>query len=51
MTEYFASKTGNKNKEVMLIYNNFSKSYNHSFAIKKFFQRLLKKILIVSNYK
>ena len=40
MTEYFASKTGNKNKEVMLIYNkNLSVSpITTHLPLKKFFQ-------------
>mgnify|MGYP001194709622 CR=1 FL=1 len=48
MTEYFASKTGNKNKEVMLIYNNIlsvSPITTH-LPLKKIFSKITKKKII-----
>ena len=48
MTEYFASKTGNKNKEVMLIYNNnlsVSPVTTH-LPLKKIFSKITKKKLL-----
>ena len=45
MTEYFASKTGNKNKEIMLIYNNIlsvSPITTH-LPLKKIFSKITKK--------
>ena len=48
MTEYFASKTGNKNKEVMLIYNkkiSVSPITTH-FPLKKIFKKITKKKII-----
>ena len=50
MTEYFASKTGNKNKEVMLIYNNIlsvSPITTH-LPLKKIFSKITKKKIINS---
>ena len=50
MTEYFASKTGNKNKEVMLIYNNnlsVSPITTH-LPLKKIFSKITKKKIINS---
>ena len=50
MTEYFASKTGNKNKEVMLIYNsNLSVSpITTHLPLKKIFTKITKKKIIYS---
>ena len=50
MTEYFASKTGNKNKEVMLIYNNnlsVSPITTH-LPLKKIFSKITKNKIINS---
>ncbi len=50
MTEYFASKTGNKNKEVMLIYNNnlsVSPITTH-LPLKKIFSKITKNKIIHS---